>query len=69
MKIADFGFARPLPSDPKDWAKTVCGTEKYMAPEIFAKKKYNKAVDVWALGVQMFFMVFIQYPFNGLNLE
>lgn len=30
-KIADFGFARPIKSGS---ARTVCGTEKYMAPEI-----------------------------------
>lgn len=28
-KIADFGFARPILSGS---AKTMCGTEKYMAP-------------------------------------
>lgn len=35
-KIADFGLARPIGKD--NDAKTFCGTEKYMAPEILNNK-------------------------------
>merc|ERR1712157_710289 len=31
------------------WAGTAC----YMAPELFAKKKYSEAVDVFAYGVML----------------
>ena len=40
-----------------------------MAPEIFAHKRYNKSVDVWATGVLLFFMIFMEYPFKGMNYE
>lgn len=33
FKIADFGFARPTNSGA---SKTLCGTQKYMAPEIMS---------------------------------
>ena len=36
-----------------------------MAPEILEKKKYNYSVDIWALGVLMFTMLFGNQPFKG----
>ena len=36
-----------------------------MAPEIFDKKKYDKKVDVWALGVLFFQLLFGSLPFNS----
>lgn len=54
-KIADFGFAREIGGV---GAKTHCGTEKYMAPEIINSAYYGISVDLWALGVLFFFMLF-----------
>lgn len=65
FKIADFGFARPMNTGP---ASTVCGTEKYMAPEILKNQPYNRSVDLWALGILLFFMLFAEYPFKGHDL-
>lgn len=61
-KIADFGFARSIGSN---GAKTHCGTEKYMAPEIISNSYYGISVDIWALGVLFYFMLFAEYPFRG----
>ena len=38
-----------------------------MAPEIYAKKKYDNKVDVWALGVLLFYMLFGANPFKSSN--
>lgn len=65
FKIADFGFARPVKSGT---ASTVCGTQKYMAPEILKNLPYTRSVDIWALGVLFFFMLFADYPFKGHDL-
>lgn len=65
FKIADFGFARPMNTGP---ASTICGTEKYMAPEILKNLPYNRSVDIWALGILLFFMLFAEYPFKGHDL-
>lgn len=54
-KIADFGFARSIGGV---GAKTHCGTEKYMAPEIISNSYYGISVDIWAMGVLFYFMLF-----------
>ena len=38
-----------------------------MAPEIFEKKKYNYKVDIWALGVVLFTMLFGTHPFKSID--
>ena len=65
-KIADFGFARSIGNT---GAKTHCGTEKYMAPEILSNSYYGIGVDIWALGVLFYFMLFAEYPFNGHDMK
>ncbi len=39
-----------------------------MAPEIFAKKKYDNQVDIWAAGVIFYYMIFAAYPFKSMNM-
>ena len=63
-KICDLGFAREAKED----ASTFCGTTYYMAPEIFEKKQYDRNVDIWALGVLFYSMLFGTVPFKSLNM-
>eukprot|EP00826_Nyctotherus_ovalis_P020617 TRINITY_DN16491_c0_g1_i1.p1 TRINITY_DN16491_c0_g1~~TRINITY_DN16491_c0_g1_i1.p1 ORF type:complete len:103 (+),score=19.90 TRINITY_DN16491_c0_g1_i1:67-375(+) len=43
-----------------------CGTLSYMAPEIVSKREYyGGPVDMWALGVILYSMLFGRYPFSG----
>lgn len=46
FRLADFGIAKE-----GDILKTFSGTQPYMAPEMFARKRYTSAVDLWALGL------------------
>jgi serine/threonine protein kinase len=61
VKICDLGFSRQF----EESVGTFCGTTYYMAPEIYEQKKYNQKVDIWALGVLMFMMLFGSHPFRG----
>ena len=38
-----------------------------MAPEILEKKGYNHKVDIWAIGVIMFVIMYNDFPFKTLG--
>ena len=40
-----------------------CGSPHYMAPEMIGRK-YNELVDVWALGVLVYLMLYGKYPYE-----
>jgi serine/threonine protein kinase len=49
MRIVDMGMASQLDPETKR-RKSVCGTKRYMAPEMQAKQPYNGSVDWYSLG-------------------
>ncbi|ORY97112.1 kinase-like domain-containing protein [Lobosporangium transversale] len=64
ITLIDFGLAR---SYTQSMLRTLCGTPAYMAPETAfgnGVNGYGPAVDIWALGVLLFRMVFGRYPFE-----
>ncbi|KAH3902329.1 non-specific serine/threonine protein kinase SCDLUD_002149 [Saccharomycodes ludwigii] len=62
-KLTDFGFARDC--NMKNILETVCGTTVYMAPELIERKNYDGyKIDVWALGVILYTMLFGLMPFD-----
>jgi serine/threonine protein kinase len=65
LKIADFGFA----SKHGDFMKTQLGTPAYIAPEILQEKPYNKAVDMWSIGVISYIVIAGYPPFRDDNLR
>ncbi|KAF3924718.1 hypothetical protein AA313_de0207815 [Arthrobotrys entomopaga] len=65
LKIADFGFARNLPSTAM--ADTLCGSPLYMAPEILRYEKYDAKADLWSVGTVLYEMVVGKPPFRARN--
>ena len=65
LKIADFGFARSLPST--SLAETLCGSPLYMAPEILRYEKYDATADLWSIGAVTYEMVTGKPPFRAQN--
>ena len=65
LKIADFGFARSLPST--SLAETLCGSPLYMAPEILRYEKYDAKADLWSVGTVLFEMTTGRPPFRATN--
>lgn len=45
------------------------GTPYYMAPEIWKYQKYGKESDIWALGVILYEICCLQYPFPANELD
>merc|ERR1719482_786448 len=65
-KLCDFGLARTkseLCTGTMQWAGTAC----YMAPELFAKRKYTEAVDVFAFGVMLWEAMSTEIPHANLE--
>ncbi|KAL1959715.1 hypothetical protein VTO42DRAFT_1301 [Malbranchea cinnamomea] len=65
LKIADFGFARSLPST--SLAETLCGSPLYMAPEILRYEKYDAKADLWSVGTVLYEMLVGKPPFRAGN--
>ncbi|RDL41406.1 Pkinase-domain-containing protein [Venustampulla echinocandica] len=65
LKIADFGFARSLPST--SLAETLCGSPLYMAPEILRYEKYDAKADLWSVGTVLYEMMTGRPPFRATN--
>lgn len=65
LKIADFGFARSLPST--SLAETLCGSPLYMAPEILRYEKYDAKADLWSVGTVLYEMMVAKPPFRATN--
>ena len=65
LKIADFGFARSLPSTAL--AETLCGSPLYMAPDILRYEKYDAKADLWSVGTVLYEMMTSKPPFRASN--
>ncbi|KDN41229.1 hypothetical protein K437DRAFT_178779 [Tilletiaria anomala UBC 951] len=65
VKVADFGFARHLPS--ASLAETLCGSPLYMAPEILRYERYDAKADLWSVGAVVYEMCVGKPPFRAAN--
>lgn len=55
LKICDFGLSKQ--TDGASLMSTQAGTRTFQAPEIIMGRKYDKGVDVFAIGVMLFLML------------
>ncbi|KAL5112494.1 Serine/threonine-protein kinase ULK3 [Taenia crassiceps] len=67
LKLADFGFAKSLEKPVK--LDEIRGSLLYMAPEIFKFGVYEKACDLWSVGVILFECLFGKAPFTSATVE
>ena len=67
LKIIDFGLAKILGA--KETTNEPYGSLSYKAPELISHKNYNFKVDVWSMGITIYYIVYKMLPFEGENRE
>ena len=63
IKIMDFGLSKIV--SPNEKMIDGYGTLSYVAPEVLLRTPYNKEVDIWSMGVILFYMLTGLLPFRG----
>ncbi|KAI8995940.1 kinase-like domain-containing protein [Gaertneriomyces semiglobifer] len=66
--LIDFGTARPIPTNPRDYFHSFRGSVPYIPPELLDPDHLpyrGPEQDMWALGVLFYVLAFSQMPFKG----
>ena len=63
IKLGDYGLARKINKE----ASTLCGSIITMAPEIQLGYNYTNKCDLWSIGIIIYFMLFVEYPFKNIQ--
>lgn len=61
LKVIDFGISIILA--PGQTSTDAYGTLVYVAPEVLTGKPYDKAVDLWSIGIIMYMLMYGKLPF------
>lgn len=64
VKVADFGLATVKS---RTFAKTMCGTTGWVAPEVLAEQGYTEKADVYSFAVILWELLTRQIPYAGKN--
>lgn len=75
IKIGDLGVSRIVTSN--DYEKNTVsikndarvGTPLFLAPELVKQKPYDFKIDIWAVGIIMYYLSTLKLPFLGENLS
>ncbi len=62
LKLIDFGLCELNSNVPKDYKK---GTAEYIAPEILQGEGVDSRVDLYSLGVVLYFLIYRKLPFSS----
>ena len=68
IKLGDFGVSAIL-QDTQARANSVKGTPYYLAPELLNDQPYSFEADIWSLGIVLYEMCALTYPFLGATLR
>tara|TARA_B100001093_G_C26517411_1_gene880234 strand:- start:101 stop:799 length:699 start_codon:yes stop_codon:yes gene_type:complete len=71
VKLTDFGLSKYFQNETNEayLLSGETGTIRYMAPEVFNNQKYNLKVDVYSLGLIIYFIYTMTKPFNEYTVD
>ena len=69
IKLTDFGLSKYfVTTETEEYQMTgMTGTLRYMAPEVFLKKSYDLKIDIYSLGLVMYYIFTNEPPFSKYN--
>jgi len=65
IRVADFGLSKMFINGEN--LETCCGSPEYVAPEVLECKPYDKACDLWSVGVITYVLLTGCFPFWDKN--
>jgi len=65
IRVADFGLSKMFGEG--EYLQTCCGSPEYVAPEVLECKPYDKACDLWSVGVITYVLLTGCFPFWDKN--
>lgn len=69
-KLTDFGLVRlGDPNDPFDFTNKAVGSPQFMAPEVISRQEQTPAIDIYSLGVTLYYILAGKPPYTGGKLE
>ena len=74
LVVFDFGIARLMPCTQRHLEEGsamtgICGSLRYMAPEVALSKKYNHKSEVYSFAIVMWEMLALRRPYEGVTQE
>ena len=60
--LIDFGLAHIIGDN--EYTKGSYGTVSYAPPEMYQDKHYNTSIDIWSLGVVLYYLLYGELPFD-----
>ena len=69
LKVGDYGLSALL-ENRMSRRKSICGTPNYIAPEVVENKDgYSFEVDIWSVGVIIYYLIVGKPPFDSKNIK
>ncbi len=62
IKIMDFGLSKIM--TPQEKVSDGFGTLSFVAPEVLVRQPYNKQIDIWSMGIILYYMLTGALPFD-----